>query len=500
MKRKFLNEIDEILLKEKKDSLSKEELKLLGYEDDVYIRGVVKEKLEKNKIELTSPTFPQLRDEIIKYYPLDVKLLKTLLAVYVANMYEDETELPVWLLIIAPPSYGKTKAVILLQDLPNTYFISELTPHTFLSGDKNTENSLLFRLPKKAVLIFKDFTTLMELPPEKRSVILAQMREIYDGQYIKEFGSSTTKKWSGKIGIIACATTNWFSFHHSKTIIGERFLFYRIYYSDDEFNSINQQILSRRIDKNVDVHLKGVIKEFISNLKDYSYELNEQEKNYIIKTANFIAKARCAVVRDGYKKEIINIPEPEAPFRIVQQLRLFYSKLQTIDNNIEDNLDVIKKVILSSISEERRKVIEFLLTREEADFQEIRQVVNISDSTLRRTLEDLDVLGVVNKESRGKDYWHLKGEYKEIFVQGKIENPTPIKDFACFSFTHHPPYQMVEKIYEEYSKKGEKAKFLQRFQNYLGVNALEELDKIPIEDLKHFINEMTNFWIKVDLK
>lgn len=455
---------------------------------------------ERTKIGLAFPTFPQLQSEILRYYPLDVKLLKTLLAVYMSNVNEDENELPVWLLVIAPPSYGKTKSVMLLQDLPNVYFISELTPHTFLSGDKNAENSLLFRLPKKAMLVFKDFTTLMELPPEKRSVILSQLREIYDGQYIKEFGTNTSKRWIGKLGIIACATTNWFNYHHSKTIIGERFLFYRIYYSDEAFTSITQQILSRKIDKNVDIYLKKLIREFITNLNKHNYELNEQEKDYITKTANFITKARCPVVRDGYKKEIINIPEPEAPFRIIQQLKLFYTKLQIIDNNTEENLDIVKKVVLSSVPEERKKVIEFLLEKDEADFQEIKQEVHVSDSTLRRTLEDLKVLGVVNQESRDKDYWHLKGEYREIFVQGKIENPTPTKDFTHFSFSPLPPYQMVEKIYKKYSKKGEEAKFLQRFQNYLGVNALEELDKIPIEDLKHFINEMTNFWIKVDLK
>jgi hypothetical protein len=52
---------------------------------------------------------------------------------------------PLWVFIIAPPSGGKTEVVRALDDVPDVYPLSSLTPLTFASGfeRKGVETSLL---------------------------------------------------------------------------------------------------------------------------------------------------------------------------------------------------------------------------------------------------------------------------------------------------------------------------------------------------------------------
>ena len=76
-----------------------------------------------------------------------------------------------------------------LKGMEGTFWLSELTENTLLSGldeKGKPEPSLLMKL-KDEVLIFKDFTTILSMPRDRLRAILAQLREIYDG-HISEQG------------------------------------------------------------------------------------------------------------------------------------------------------------------------------------------------------------------------------------------------------------------------------------------------------------------------
>jgi hypothetical protein len=61
---------------------------------------------------------------------------------------------------------------------------------TFASGldTPGAEPSLLNCLTGE-VLVLKDFTTVLALPHDERQGVLAQLREIHDGQYDKYWGT-----------------------------------------------------------------------------------------------------------------------------------------------------------------------------------------------------------------------------------------------------------------------------------------------------------------------
>src|SRR5438046_1578624 len=74
----------------------------------------------------------------------------------------------------------------------------------------------------------KDFTTVLTLHRDKRGEILAQLREIYDGHYRKEFGNGKVVDWTGKIGLIAGVTPIIDTYHAVNQVLGERFVCFRI--------------------------------------------------------------------------------------------------------------------------------------------------------------------------------------------------------------------------------------------------------------------------------
>jgi hypothetical protein len=154
------------------------------------------------------------------------------LANVIANRMETD---PLWIFLVGPPSSAKTEAIRALGTTPDVYPLSSLTAQTFASGfeRKGVETSLLPKLTGK-VLALKDFGSVLSLYREKKAEILAQMREIYDGAYVKEFGNGKVFTWTGKIGLLAGVTGIIDREYAVNQVLGERVIriLYRVQTAD----------------------------------------------------------------------------------------------------------------------------------------------------------------------------------------------------------------------------------------------------------------------------
>lgn len=83
-------------------------------------------------------------------------------------------------------------------------------------------------------LILKDFTSVLSMNPDSRAELLAALREIYDGDYSRFFGSDggTHSEWHGRIGLIAAVTPEIERHRRVITSMGDRFLFLRVFNRD----------------------------------------------------------------------------------------------------------------------------------------------------------------------------------------------------------------------------------------------------------------------------
>jgi|GEM_PF-1874083 DNA-binding transcriptional ArsR family regulator len=379
------------------------------------------EEVGENKTGLnfnTSPHFQKLVEDIQKYLVFSRENIKLVLGVYLANNIEGN---PVWVLIVSPSSSGKTELIFLLKKAENVIPLSDLTPQTFISG-KDREAGLLLKIPSgiPTILLIKDFTTILELPKEKRCAIFSQLREIYDGKYSKAFGTGEKIDWEGKIGIIGGVTQIWETHYSASQILGERFLLWRLNYTESEIKEIILKSLNNQENiKNVRIELQEEIREFLNFIlkEKKNIVLTKDEYEFIITLSGLVAKTRSQIIRNGYKRDIDYIPDPELPPRIATQLSQLLSGLKLIEDNPSENLQIIRKIAIDSIPDKKRKIIEIFLGKETPlKLSHLTELTKLPETTLTRTLEELEIRGILEKRGQGIGYaneWSLSKEWKE---------------------------------------------------------------------------------------
>jgi hypothetical protein len=328
------------------------------------------------------------------------------IAAVIANLVEID---PVFLLIVAAGSRGKTEVIDALRGIPEVSPLSTLTPATLLSGyrdPKNTakDNSLLTRLKKegKRVLLMKDFGTVLSMHREARSEILAQLREVFDGSFVRADGTGREITWEGHLGFIAGVTPAIDSHHAVIAVLGERFVYLRPQEPD-------RQTAARLSLSNVgrDATLREERREAVASLVaaiDTSSlpPLAESVTDRVISMADFATRARTGVERDGYgAREILSPPSAEAPMRLAKQLASIGRAALTIGYTQDDVGLLIERLAKDSVPPIRRACLDLLGDGEPHRTAAVAEAIDMPTKTTARALEDLAVLGLLDRTKRG---------------------------------------------------------------------------------------------------
>jgi hypothetical protein len=358
--------------------------------------------------------------------PDDEIMFDVAMATYYANKMDSD---PLWVFFIGPPSSAKTEVCMSMEDYPGTFYLSSLTKNSFLSGKekykgtgddkKEVDCSVLHRMNKKLVVI-KDFTTVLSLHSMDRTEIYSQLREIYDGKYDKAYGNSVFRKWKGKIGILAGVTPSIDQQSSVSSLLGERFLYYRVGGGD-------RMSMAMENSTGIGDHrrrLQEVTVRFMKQLDGFT-EMNwdELHPNMVDKLATlaiFCAAARAGVERNSWSKIIEVFPNPEGPARLAKQFKIMALSLAVVRNqrNVDDSIyKVVCKIARDSMPETRFRVLKALwrLNEEKEDWystSDVSQRAGLPRSTTLKKLEDLHLLKLIAQEL---------GE--EVQVGGKDHRP-----------------------------------------------------------------------------
>lgn len=360
----------------------------------------------------------------------DKGLLRIILASVIANKLQAD---PVWLFVVAAPGGTKTELIRGLNLIDGIYPMSDLTPQTFLSGEKGQKNaSLLLRLPpENTILTLKDFTTVLTMHRDKRHAILSQLREIYDGYYRKEFGTGETKTWEGKMGFISGVTSIIDNHSSVFAVLGERFIQYRPL-QPDPIELAQKAMANSGGEKSMRDDIQNGIANFVAGVKfpEDRMLISDELKNSIAHLAAFCVRARSGIIRDGYStREIDLIPDPELPTRLAKQLITLFAALYLIEGlSVEENYELIWKIGMDSLPQKRRLVLETLIKEIEAqETADIAMAVGYPTTPTRRILEDLHALKLVDREHEGRGYadkWSISKNTKELLEKAKPKSVT----------------------------------------------------------------------------
>lgn len=346
---------------------------------------------------------------------------------------------PVWTIIVAPSGGAKSEMVNTLNICNYVHPISTITANTIVSGAKlggGKPASLLHKLSKgtpmeqSGIITFKDLTSLMSEQDVVKKTIMGQLREVFDGKYVKEFGTGESVRWEGKVTVIAAATFKFHDMRQEYAAMGERFIMYEMDQPDRKeaaHRSMDNQESGEIQDKRQE--LQRMMKTYLNETVEIPAELpsiDEALKDDLLNLAEMTTRARSDVKRAWFSpdKEILEVYPPEMPTRFAASLQTIARSLMILSQNetgiLEMPVDyhrILHKYALDSITPGRRKAMQELSRYNVLETKGLAMKLDLPTSTLRRNLEDLVALGLAIREpgsgNKG-DRWQIKPQYKEL--------------------------------------------------------------------------------------
>jgi hypothetical protein len=325
----------------------------------------------------------------------------------------------VWPLLVGPPGCGKSEIVTSLTSAPNVRALSSLTPQTLLSGfeRKGEPASLLLQIGPFGILAFKDLTTILTMHREARSQIFGQLREVADGKTEKAFGNGLRVEWEGKLGLVAGVTPIIDEQHAFLAVMGERFMLYRL--PEVSRRDVSRRSLARRgHEPELRQRIKAEVGDFLYQFQNCgTLPLSAGFTEPLVVLADLVTRARSGVARDGYSRDLLYMPEPEAPTRLAKQLAQLGAALLAIGVSEFETWRVVRKLGWDSVPAVRRAVIDCLAKQSEpVPISAIEEATGLPDRTTRRAIEDVVALKLarrikeagkwyVDQTAIARDYW-----------------------------------------------------------------------------------------------
>lgn len=371
-------------------------------------------------------TIKELEKEIEDVYLLNDKgIVKIILATVIANRLGLSSK-PVWLLILAGSSSGKTALLQTLDKIGEWIFpIDTLTTNTFASGLARSEEVSLLWKANEGVLVFKDFTTITSMNEQGLQEIMGQLRAIYDGSFDKKTGNGLDVHWVGKVGIIAGGTIASQRKMRQFSEQGERFINYVLQVPDSK-EMIRRAIKNQKDLKGKEQNLANLVAEFV-NEKLAMYENQEltippEIEEEMVQVADFCTLARSPVTCDPKNGNVIFVGDRELGARMAIMLTNIAVALMIICDEKKlstENALILYKTAMDSIPVDRRMVLRLLAQYDGATTKNIAVKLNYPTDPVRSWCSQLNARGIIvrAKTSGNSDLWQLKTQYRRVVLQ-----------------------------------------------------------------------------------
>lgn len=339
----------------------------------------------------------------------DSGALDVMLGTVAANRLDGD---PCWLLLVGPPGGGKSELLNAITGLDDAHAAGTLTEAALLSGtpkrehDSQAKGGLLRAIGDHGIIVCKDFGSVLSMNRDARAAVLAALREVFDGAWTRHVGTDggKTLAWAGKVGLVGGCTPTIDRHHAVMGAMGERFCLYRLPESAPDVQA-REALRHAGREKAMRAELAEAARAVLATLT-IPRARNDDETDRLIALATFVVRARSAVERDGYSREIELVPAAEAPTRLVIVLDRLLAGLDAIGCNRAEALAVVTKSALDSIPALRLAVLDTLHAEADLDTNTIAEAVRHPASTTRRALEDLTAHNLVECERQGEGKAH----------------------------------------------------------------------------------------------
>jgi hypothetical protein len=340
----------------------------------------------------------------------DLATLDAMLAVVAAERLLGD---PAWLLIISGPGNAKTETVQSTNGI-GAKVVSTLTSDAALLSatprkqrDKNSTGGLLREIGDRGILAIKDVTSILSTDRNVRPAILAALREIHDGHWVRNVGSDggKTLTWKGRIVVIGACTTAWDTAHSVIATMGDRFVLIRSDSHQGRVTGGRQAMRNAGREIEMRQQLADAVVGLINGIDPARcYKLTSADEDTIVAAADLVTMARTGVEID-YRGDVIDAHAPEMPTRLAKQLTQVLRGGIAIGMHHDDALNLTIRCAQDSMPRLRLDVLRDVAANPVSRVIDIRRRLQKPRATVDRTLQTLHMLELLvcneEEEERG---------------------------------------------------------------------------------------------------
>jgi hypothetical protein len=340
-----------------------------------------------------------------EHYDLDA-LDAVLTAAAVGDLDGD----PLWLLLVSGSGNAKTETAQALQG-PGAHVVSTIASQgALLSATSKRERSadasggLLRQIGEKGLLVIKDVTSILSMGRELRAEVMAALREIYDGRWVRTVGTDggKTLEWQGRIALIGAVTTAWDTAHSVIATMGDRFVLLRMDSTKDRACAGRRAIANTGSEDKMRAQLSTAVADVLAGASLSAIELNQAESETLLAAADLVTLARTAVELD-YRGNVVDAHAPEMPTRFAKQLAQVVRGGVAVGMSRNAAMRLAIRCARDSMPPLRLAIIDYLAVHPGSSTTEVRKGIGKPRTTVDRQLQALQMLGAVVCEEEEVD-------------------------------------------------------------------------------------------------
>jgi DNA-binding transcriptional ArsR family regulator len=350
-------------------------------------------------------------------YMPDPELLYVLWGAIAANRLPGD---PVWLVLVDVSGGGKTEAIRACGDLPECAHIGALTEAGLLSGSSAAERAedatggVLRIIGARGVIVAKDFTSVLAMEKDSRGRVLAALREIYDGRWLRQLGTDGGRalEWEGKAGFVAGVTHEIDRHYAVMARMGERLLLWRAPQRGEAAvdRTVGRALRNMAVVERMRTDLRRAALGVFAGLPKTppGRTVTTPQREWLIELAKLVAHGRAGIITE-YNGDIADIVPPELPTRLAMELEGLLAGMDYVGVPRLSGIRAMTNTGLGCIPAPRRRVLD-RLTEGEATTTEVAVGTGLPSRSARRALEALTAHGLVLRRPQGPgkaDRWEL---------------------------------------------------------------------------------------------
>lgn len=326
---------------------------------------------------------------------------------------------PIWLMLIGDSGGGKTAILKSILGLPRVRSVASLSGQAaLLSGTSKKDRAedatggVLAELGDNGCMAFMDFTSVLSQGDKVITETLGVLRELFDRTWRRDIGSDGGRslRHTGRVTLIA-GVTHAIDRHASVNAeMGQRCLYYRLPWTigyQESLKAINNTMpdgATEAMQQIVEAMFYAIGLSFERPVQ--RRDLTTSESDRVATLAYIGAKLRNTVPRDMRDRSVIDMPSSEVPTRMSQQLAQLYAGMEVVGVDEDDRWSALEHVVLDSMPLIRKRSLEIVAGGRDGNgglkvtAASLGRKIAVSESTARRTLEDLELLGAIRKDKK----------------------------------------------------------------------------------------------------